>query len=100
MPSFLQTTAAALQTALQYMQADLVSYEGVVANCVASEKVSEMLVAGGFAEHFAGFVRVAKDGFPVPVKGSKILVNGTERRIVNYDEDPISYKIHLEHISR
>jgi hypothetical protein len=55
---------------------------------------------GGFEQHFAGFVRVAKAGFPEPVKGTKLTVNGTERRITSWDEDPVSWKIYLEDISR
>jgi hypothetical protein len=45
-------------------------------------------------------VRVAKAGFPEPVKGTKLTVNGTERRITSWDEDPVSWKIYLEDISR
>jgi len=43
---------------------------------------------------------VRKEGFPEPVKGVRISVNGTERRISSWDEDPISWKIYLEDISR
>lgn len=100
MSDFLDTTAAAMSFALGYMQADSVTYQGVTADCVASEKVSDILAAGGFEQHFAGFVRVAKVGFPEPIKGSKLSVNGTERRITSWDEDPISWKIYMEDITR
>jgi hypothetical protein len=93
-------TAAAMEGALAYMQADSVTYQGVTANCVASEKTSDTLAMGGYEQHFAGFVRVARNGFPDPVKGTKIEVNGTERRITSWDEDPISWKIYMEDITR
>ncbi len=93
-------TATAMGDALGYMQADSVTYQGVTADCVASEKVSDLLAMGGFEQHFAGFVRVAKAGFPEPVKGTKLAVNGTERRITSWDEDPVSWKIYMEDISR
>jgi hypothetical protein len=93
-------TATALDDALGYMQADSVTYQGVTAVCVATEKTSDLLTMGGFEQHFAGFVRVAKAGFPEPVKGQKLEVNGTERRITSWDEDPISWKIYLEDVTR
>ena len=93
-------TAAAMDDAMGYMQADSVVYAGVTAACVASEKTSDILAAGGFEQHFAGFVRVPKAKFPDPVKGAKLAVNGTERRITSWDEDPISWKIYLEDVSR
>lgn len=93
-------TAYAMDTALGYMQADSVTYQGVTANCVANEKTSDLLAMGGYEQHFAGFVRVARAGFPDPVKGTKIEVNGTERRITSWDEDPISWKIYLEDTTR
>ena len=100
MSEFLEATAAAMLDSLGYMQADSVTYKGVTAFCVATEKRTETLSFGGFEEHFAGFVRVAKNGFPDPVKGEKLTVNGNELRITSYDEDPISWKIYLEDISR
>jgi hypothetical protein len=100
MSEFLDVTSSAMQFALGYMEADVVLYEGVTAFAVASEKVSDLLVAGGFEQHFAGSVRVSKAGFPVPVKGAKLSVNGTERRITKWDEDPVSWKIHLEDVTR
>ena len=100
MSDFLDITNAAMGDALGYMQADSVTYAGVTADCVASEKTSDLLAIGGYEQHFAGFVRVRKEGFPVPVKGEKLEVNGTERRITSWDEDPISWKIYLEDITR
>lgn len=100
MSDWTDITAAAMGDALGYMQADSVTYAGVTAVCVASEKTSDLLAAGGFEQHFAGFVRVAKAGFPDPVKGAKLTVNGTERRITSWDEDPISWKIYLEDVTR
>jgi hypothetical protein len=97
---FLDITAAAMGEALAYMQADSVTYDGVTADCVASEKTSDMLSIGGYEQHFSGFVRVRKSDIPAPVKGAKLEVNGTERRITSWDEDPISYKIYLEDITR
>ena len=55
---------------------------------------------GGFEQHFVGSVRLLKAGFPEPVKGAKLTVNGTERRITSWDEDPISWKLYLEDITR
>jgi hypothetical protein len=82
------------------MQADTVTYDGVTVFSVASEKTSDLLAMGGFEQHFAGFVRLLKAGFPEPVKGAKLTVNGTERRITSWDEDPISWKLYLEDITR
>lgn len=100
MSDFLDITNAAMGDALAYMQADSVTYNGVTADCVANEKTSDLLSMGGYEQHFAGFVRVRKEGFPAPVKGARITINGTERRITSWDEDPISWKIYLEDISR
>lgn len=93
-------TATALGDALGYMQADSVTYQGVTADCVASERESQTLAIGGFESHFIGSVRLAKAGFPVPVKGTKLTLNGTERRIGDIAEDPVSYTLYLEDITR
>lgn len=93
-------TATALGDALGYMQADSVTYQGVTADCVASERESQTLAIGGFESHFIGSVRLAKAGFPVPVKGSKISVNGTERRIGDVAEDSVSWTLYLEDVTR
>jgi hypothetical protein len=82
------------------MQADSVTYNGVTVFSVASEKTSDLLAMGGFEQHFAGSVRLLKAGFPEPIKGAKLTVNGTERRITSWDEDPISWKIYLEDVTR
>lgn len=100
MSEFLDVTAAAMGFALGYMQADSVTYQGVTADCVASEKESQTLAIGGFESHFIGSVRLAKAGFPTPVKGTKLTLNGTERRIGDIAEDPISWTLYLEDISR
>ena len=100
MSDFLDITGAAMAFSLGYMQADSVTYGGVTVDCVASEKMSETLVAGGFETHFTGSCRVLKDGFPIPVKGEKLVLNGTERRIHSFDEDPISYRLNLEDPTR
>lgn len=93
-------TENAMSQALDYMQADLVTYDGVTVFSVASEKTSDLLAMGGYEQHFAGFVRLLKAGFPEPVKGAKLTVNGTERRITSWDEDPISWKLYLEDVTR
>jgi hypothetical protein len=93
-------TATALGDALGYMQADSATYQGVTVDCVASERESQTLAIGGFESHFIGSVRLAKAGFPVPVKGSKISVNGTERRIGDVAEDPVSWTLYLEDVTR
>jgi hypothetical protein len=93
-------TATAMDDALGYMQADSVTYQGVTVFSVASERESQTLAIGGFESHFAGSVRMAKAGFPQPVKGTKISVNGTERRIGDIAEDPISWTLYLEDVSR
>lgn len=93
-------TENAMSQALDYMQADLVTYDGVTVFSVASEKTSDILAMGGYEQHFAGFVRLLKAGFPEPVKGAKLTVNGTERRITSWDEDPISWKLYLEDVTR
>jgi hypothetical protein len=93
-------TESAMSQALDYMQADTVTYNGVTVFSVASEKTSDLLAMGGFEQHFAGFVRLLKAGFPEPIKGAKLTVNGTERRITSWDEDPISWKLYLEDITR
>lgn len=93
-------TEAAMSQALDYMQADSVTYNGVTVFSVASEKESQTLAIGGFESHFTGSVRLLKVGFPVPVKGTKLTLNGTERRIGDVAEDPISWTLYLEDISR
>jgi hypothetical protein len=100
MSEFLAITAAAMADAIGYMQADTVVYQGVTVFSVASEKTSDLLAMGGYEQHFAGFVRLLKAGFPEPVKGAKLTVNGTERRITSWDEDPISWKLYLEDVTR
>lgn len=93
-------TATAMGDALGYMQADSVTYQGVTADCVASERESQTLAIGGFESHFIGSVRLAKAGFPAPVKGTKLTLNGTERRIGDIAEDPVSWTLYLEDITR
>ena len=100
MSEFLAITAHAMADAIGYMQADTVIYDGVTVFSVASEKTSDLLAMGGFEQHFVGFVRLLKAGFPEPVKGAKLTVNGTERRITSWDEDPISWKIYMEDVTR
>jgi hypothetical protein len=100
MSAFLDITGDAMAFALEYMQADSVTYQGVTVDCVASEKMSDLLAAGGFETHFTGACRVLKAGFPTPVKGQKLTLNGTERRIHSVDEDPISYRLNLEDPTR
>ena len=93
-------TENAMSQALDYMQSDLVTYDGVTVFSVASEKTSDLLAMGGYEQHFAGFVRLLKAGFPEPLKGAKLTVNGTDRRITSWDEDPISWKLYLEDVTR
>lgn len=100
MSTFLDITQNALGAALAFMQSDVVEYKGTTAVCVAQEGTSEVLGVGGFEQHFQGFVRVAKTGFPVPVKGELLTLNGTELRIVSLSECPISWRINLEDPSR
>jgi hypothetical protein len=100
MSTFLDITRNALGAALAFMESDVVEYKGTTAICVAQESTSEILGAGGFEQHFQGFVRVAKTGFPVPVKGELLTLNGTELRIVSLNECPISWRINLEDPSR
>lgn len=100
MSDFLDITGSAMEFSLGYMQADSVTYQGVTVDCVASEKTLETLAIGGFETHFSGSCRVLKAGFPTPVKGQKLTLNGTERRIHSVDEDPISYRLNLEDPTR
>lgn len=100
MSEFLAITAAAMADAIGYMQADVVVYLGVTVFAVASEKESQTLTIGGFESHFAGSARVEKAGFPTPVKGTKLTLNGRELRIGDIGEDPISWTLFLEDVSR
>jgi hypothetical protein len=93
-------TATAMDDALGYMQADSVTYQGVTVNSVASERESQTLAIGGFESHFIGSVRLAKAGFPTPVKGTKLTLNSRELRIGDIAEDPISWTLYLEDPSR
>jgi hypothetical protein len=97
---FLTITDAAMADALAYMQVNSVTYEGVTVDGVCSEKTSDLLSIGGYEQHFTGSTKVRKDGFPQPVKGGKIIINGSERRITSWDENPIFYRIYLEDITR
>jgi hypothetical protein len=96
MSTFLDITRNALGAALAFMESDVVEYKGTTAVCVAQEETTQIMRYGGFRHHFTGFVRVAKTGFPEPVKGELLTLNGTELRIVSVDECPISFKISLE----
>jgi hypothetical protein len=93
-------TATAMDDALGYMQADSVTYQGVTVNSVASERESQTLAIGGFESHFIGSVRLAKAGFPIPVKGTKLTLNARELRIGDIAEDPFSWTLYLEDPSR
>lgn len=100
MSEFLDVTAAAMAAAIGYMQADTVVYQGATVFAVASEKESQTLAIGGFESHFTGSVRLEKAGFPTPVKGTKLTLNGRELRIGDIAEDPISWTLYLEDVSR
>lgn len=100
MSEFLAITAHAMADAIGYMQADTVVYQGVTVFAVASEKESQTLTIGGFESHFAGSARLEKAGFPTPVKGTKLTLNGRELRIGDIGEDPISWTLYLEDPSR
>ena len=100
MSEFLAITAAAMADAIGYMQADTVVYQGATVFGVASEKESQTLAIGGFESHFMGSVRLEKAGFPTPVKGTKLTLNSRELRIGDIDEDPISWTLYLEDVSR
>ena len=100
MSEFLAITAHAMADAIGYMQADTVIYQGVTVFAVASEKESQTLTIGGFESHFAGSARLEKAGFPTPVKGTKLTLNGRELRIGDIGEDPISWTLYLEDPSR
>ena len=100
MSEFLAITAHAMADAIGYMQADTVVYQGVTVFAVASEKESQTLTIGGFESHFAGSARLEKAGFPAPVKGAKLTLNGRELRIGDIGEDPISWTLYLEDPSR
>jgi hypothetical protein len=93
-------TATAMADAIGYMQADTVVYQGATVFAVASEKESQTLAIGGFESHFTGAVRLEKAGFPTPVKGTKLTLNGRELRIGDIAEDPISWTLYLEDPSR
>jgi hypothetical protein len=93
-------TATAMGDALGYMRADLVTYQDVTVNAVASERESQTLAIGGFESHFIGSVRLAKDGFPNPSKGTKLILNGKQLRIGDIAEDPVSWTLYLEDPSR
>ena len=100
MSEFLAITAHAMADAIGYMQADTVVYQGVTVFGVASEKENQTLAIGGFESHFAGSARLEKAGFPAPVKGTKLTLNGRELRIGDIAEDPISWTLYLEDPSR
>jgi len=100
MSDYLDITAAAMSSAMSYMECDAVIYKGQSFWGVASEKESQTLAIGGFESHFAGSLRVEKAGFPLPVKGTRVTLNGTERRIGDVAEDPISWTLYLEDITR
>ena len=100
MSDFLDITAAAMGSSMSYMECDAVIYEGQSFWGVASEKESQTLAIGGFESHFTGSLRVEKAGFPLPVKGTRLTLNGTERRIGDVAEDPISWTLYLEDVTR
>lgn len=97
---FLDTTDFALAEAINFMQVNTVVFKGQTFFGVCNETPSDMLSVGGFEEHFTGTIRVRKDGFPEPSLGDRITTNGVERRIIKWDENPLTYKFYLEDISR
>ena len=100
MSDFLNITDSAMADALGYMQVNSITYEGITVDAMCSEKTSDLHAMGGYEQHFSGHTAVRKQGFPQPVKGSKLIVNGVERRIMSWDENPIFYRLYLEDISR
>jgi hypothetical protein len=100
MSSYLDITRAAMVQALAYTQTDSVTYKEVTVNAAALEETSDTINFGGFEQHFKGTVYVVKDGFPEPVKGEKLELNGTMRRITGWVETPVNWGLHLEDISR
>lgn len=97
---YLDTTDAALAEAINFMQVNTVVYKGQTFFGVCNETPSDTLAVGGYEEHFAGTIRVRRDGFPEPTLGDRITTNGIERRIIKWDENPLTYKFYLENISR
>ncbi len=63
-------------------------------------KQSQRIMVGGFDVLLSASIQVAKNGFPAPAIGGKVVVGGKNRRIVAIDEDPISYTLHLEEVNR
>jgi hypothetical protein len=100
MSEFTDTTANAMAISMAYMQANHVVYQGQEFWGVCSEKESQTLAIGGFESHFVGAFRVEKAGFPIPVKGSRIILGETERRIGDIAQDPISWTLYLEDVTR
>jgi hypothetical protein len=73
------------------------SYIGVVNEL----ETSEIIDFGGFQSHISCTVAVKQDGFPEPVKGDRITVNGIVRRIVKVsNNNGVTWHLHLEDISR
>ena len=97
---YLDTTDAALAEAIGFMQVNTVSYKGQTFFGVCNEQSRDALAAGGYEQHFAGTIRIRKEGFPEPALGDRITTNGIERRIIKWDENPLTYKFYLEDISR
>ena len=60
----------------------------------------EVLGTGGFESHLVCSIAIQKRGFPEPVKGEKITIDGVPARIIKVAEHPVSWTLYLEDVSR
>ncbi len=88
--------AAAVNVMGQSFTVDGVQHFGVLNEL----KQSQRIMVGGFDVILSASIQVAKNGFPAPVIGAKVVAGGKNRRIVAIDEDPISFTLHLEEVNR
>ena len=100
MIDFLATCQRAADQAVPFM-GEPITYQGGVYKGVINERdQSELIAVGGFEQHMAGSLSVSKTGFPVPVIGQRITVQGVDRRISRVTSQPTTWNIQLEHVQR
>lgn len=94
---FHETNVAALTQAVAYMGRQFV-FRGVTYKGIINELEAEsVLSVGADSQQFAVAVYVRKTGFPVPLIGEPLFIDGLKHRIAMVMSDSISYTLQLEH---
>ena len=100
MSDWFSIAADATDQALSIMGEEFV-YQGQTWRGVINQTdTHEVLGIGGFETHLVCSIVIQKRGFPTPVKGEKITIQGSPARIIKVAEHPVSWTLYLEDVSR